>query len=167
MGKWTDLARQLAESELVCDNSAINADSRDFAPIGAIVTNGRASVSSSISPEIAQGIARLRSTSRPSGADRRVWREVVDDACRLVSAGWAATALDLSWSAMDLFGVEPPGSDDDYRNGLAVWLAGRRLILIDANSAIAANGSRRSIFNRNRSRQGAVLLWDLVGKRTS
>ncbi|RYE43699.1 MAG: hypothetical protein EOP21_07535 [Hyphomicrobiales bacterium] len=99
--------------------------------------------------------------STPRGFDPKAWGVAVGDVSRLIADGRAAEALSLGWSIMDLFGVEPPRSDDDYRNGLAVWLAGRPLVLLDADSAIVRVGERHSIFNRRRDRSGCVLVWEL------
>jgi len=111
--------------------------------------------------EIARGMAALRAMSVPHGLDRAAWRCVVDDAGRLIAEGWAEEALALGWTAIDLFGCEPLGSDDDYRNGLSAWLQGRPLVLLDADSAIVRVDERRSIFNRKRDRAGTVLLWEM------
>jgi hypothetical protein len=113
------------------------------------------------SASLASQLGRLRNMPPPRGVDRNAWRQVVADAGRLVADGWAEDALALGWTVLDLFGCEPLGSDDDYRNGLAVWLAGRPLVLLDADSAIARVDGHRFMFNRKRDRSGCVLLWEL------
>jgi hypothetical protein len=62
---------------------------------------------------------------------------------------------------MDLWGCSPvPGGNTDHE-GLAVWLDGRRILLLDERTCIVETGpDARSIFNR-RSTEGAVFLWDL------
>ena len=119
------------------------------------------SVASFPPAEIARGLAALRTLAAPLGVDCNGWRQVVADAGRLIAEGWAEDALALGWTALDLFGCEPLGSDDDYRNGLAVWLIGRPLVLLDADSAIARVDARRFVFSRKRDRSGCVLLWEL------
>jgi len=157
MGKWLERARQL-EAEDVCANSVISANSPPNGPNGPI---GTGDVSPFPPADIARGIAKLRTMAVPRGVDRQAWRVAVADAARIVTDGWLEQALAAGWTAIDLFGVEPAGSDDDYRHGLAAWLGGRPLVLLDADSAIARVDGHRSIFNRKRDRTGTVLLWEL------
>lgn len=158
MGKWLERARQL-EAEASPDTPGDGA----IVPIVPIV---QLAPSLPVPADIAQGLMKLRTMPIPRGVARKAWLDTVEDVNRLASSGWAETALGLGWTAIDLFGCEPPGSDDYYRNGLAVWLRRRPLLLLDADSAIADSGDRRrSVFNRKRNRAGAVLLWGLsVGK---
>jgi len=148
MGKWLDLAASLegqgeAEAE----------------PIGANVPIVTATDAHA---QVRVGLSLLRDAPMPRTANPTVWRESVEDALRLGREGWAFQALDLGWQPIDLFGVEPVGSDDDCRNGLAVWLERRRLVLIDADSAIVRLPNGHAYFHRKRDRSGAVLLWDVV-----
>jgi len=132
------------------DRLARGAGARSTVPVPCARNNG-----TDLPPPIAQGLARLARTSAPRGADRAVWRQVRADAQRIGDGGWATEALALGWSVEELFGV----SADGVIEGLAVWLEGRRLVLIDATSAIAAgDGRRRFVFTRP---GGAVLrlLW--------
>lgn len=157
MGKWLERARQLEAEEIHVD-SVISANSPPNDPIG---PNGTGDVSVFPPADIARGIATLRAVAAPRGIDLRTWRTAVADAARIVADGWLASALDNGWTAIDLFGVEPGGSDDDYRYGLAAWLSGRPLVLLDKDCAIVRVGDLRSVFNRRRDRTGAVLLWEL------
>ncbi|MFD0846911.1 hypothetical protein [Sphingosinicella xenopeptidilytica] len=84
----------------------------------------------------------------PSGADAVLWPQIVADALT-VWTRWAGQASALGWSAHDLFG----------RRGLAVWMKGRRLVLIDAKMAIVTQGSRSSVFYR-RGHQDDDFIWD-------
>ena len=60
-----------------------------------------------------------------------------------------------------IVGPVPDAAGDPAGDGLAVWLAGRKLLAITADYAVAkAVAGGRSYFNR-RSADGAVLLWDL------
>ncbi|MCA1653676.1 MAG: hypothetical protein ABR588_05955 [Sphingomicrobium sp.] len=89
------------------------------------------------------------------------WPAVVSDALGLARYGWAAKALALGWSPFELFGAVPDATSDPAADGLAVWLAGRKLLAITADYAAADDGDGgRSYFNR-REAHGAVLLWDL------
>lgn len=117
-----------------------------------------------LEPELYRHLAQLNALPPPpkiQGADN--WRAVVEDALRLAREGWAAKALALGWSWLDLYGVGPV---DSYQfEGLAVWLAGREIVLLDARSAIAADGGRRTLFTRGILGRGRsttvtpVLLW--------
>jgi hypothetical protein len=92
---------------------------------------------------------------------------VVADAVRLASDGWAVHALGLGWSALDLWGCSPePGGDAD-QDGLAVWIDGRRVLLLDADSCIVESQPRaHSVFNRCSVAAGGVFLWDIGGVRS-
>jgi hypothetical protein len=102
-----------------------------------------------------------RKLERPSN-----WRGVVADAMTLARDRWAAKAMALGWTAGDLFGVGP--RDDWDFQGLAVWLNGRRILMLDSKRvtvADALNGTRSS-FDRGGMRHGThpaiepVMLWD-------
>lgn len=91
------------------------------------------------------------------------WRVVVQDALGLARTGWAASALALGWSPIDLFGVGIAESWDFA--GLAVWLDGRTIIALDARIAVAAGPDGRETFYRGGQGHGSdakgpvVLLW--------
>lgn len=114
--------------------------------------------------DIRDGLNALRTMAPPAGAaSDEVWREIVGDAVKLARRGWVEQALALGWHPLDLFGC---GTADDPFVGLAVWLAGRRVVLVDENSAMAISGTERSIFYRRPLGEPPkpVLLWDLGGK---
>lgn len=110
---------------------------------------------------IAAGVMRIQAMPPPRNADRRAWQGAVGDSVALVNDGWAAAALGLGWSPLDLFGGQVAKSGDPHADGLAVWLQGRRVVALTADHAVAidANGGRH-FFNRPRS-PGAVMLWSL------
>jgi hypothetical protein len=91
-----------------------------------------------------------------------IWLAVVADAVRLASDGWAVQAIGLGWSPLDLWGCSPePGGNAD-QDGLAVWIRGRRILLLDADSCIVENQPRaHSVFNRRSVAAGGVFLWDI------
>lgn len=105
-------------------------------------------------PEIVVGLNRLRGMHVPHITRPEVWPEIVADAQRLASEGWAVSALGLGWSPLELWGWSPE------QEGLAVWLAGRPLVLVDDTMAIVRVGSLRSVFNRCPA-TGAKLLWEM------
>jgi hypothetical protein len=94
------------------------------------------------------------------------WRGVVADAMTLARDRWAAKAMALGWTAGDLFGIGP--RDDWDFQGLAVWLDGRRIVMLDDKQAIVAGdpGDYRSAFIRGGMRHGThptiepVMLWE-------
>ena len=108
-------------------------------------------------------VASLSRLAPPKVQNRAAWFEVVQDAQRIVSEGWADRALDLGWTAGDLFGVGQRDSHDFA--GLAVWLEGRRIIVMDETIAVARDERGRATFNRRGFghgkdvRQPPVLLW--------
>lgn len=107
------------------------------------------------------GLRRLRVMAAPHIAAPEVWPGIVEDAARLANEGWAAQALALGWSPLHLWGCSSDRGGNPEHDGLAVWLAGRRVLLLDETSCIADSGAgRRSIFNRH-PMEDAVMLWEL------
>jgi hypothetical protein len=84
------------------------------------------------------------------------WAGVVADAETLVVEGWAGQALRLGWHPLELFGVS-----DDY-DGLAIWLNGHKIVVLDDRGAIAhdLSGNSRFWFHRRQPDPAAVMLWD-------
>ena len=110
-------------------------------------------------PEILTGLDRLRRERPPKVRNIAAWHEVVRDACWLANEGWAGKALSLGWHPLALYGIGPRSSV--RFESLAVWLVGRRLVLLDSGTAIAASGPNRSIFHPPVIGDGgAVFLWD-------
>ncbi len=92
------------------------------------------------------------------------WRVVVRDALTIARAGWAASALSLGWSSLDLFGVGERDSLDFA--GLATWLEGRTIVALDERVAVAVGEEGRDAFVRGGlghgkdARTTPVHLWD-------
>lgn len=116
---------------------------------------------------LANALWRLERMPPPSRLVQHMnWRGVVADAMTLARDRWAAKALALGWNAGDLFGIGP--RDDWDFQGLALWLDGRRVVLLDDQRAIVADasGGLRSAFDRGGMRHGThptitpVMLWD-------
>jgi len=99
-----------------------------------------------ITGELASHLRDLEHMPAPRGVNRRAWAGVVTDALRLARDGWARSALALGWTELDLFGVGP--NDSWEFSGLAVWLAGRPIIALDARIAFVGDAQCRSFFNR-------------------
>lgn len=109
----------------------------------------------------------LRRGSVPPGVDAAVWKRVVTDAVRLGADGWAAKALNLGWSALDLFGALTDPEGDPAADGLAVKLCGRRVLAICEGFATVADESGGRSYLHRGDTSGARLLWELGrGKET-
>src|SRR5665213_1163529 len=154
MGKWMDLAAQLEAGA----GSEDNRDNRDNSPPNVpIVPN----VPGLLPPDLSDGLESLRAMAAPRITRPEVWPEIVSDALLLARDGWAETAMALGWSPLQLWGCSPDRGGNPADDGLAVWLAGRRVLLIDGASCIVESGPKaRAVFSR-RPAAGAVFLWQL------
>lgn len=111
----------------------------------------------SLPDDLVAGVARLKKMRAPCLLLPDKWPIAVAGAVYLIESGWAAKALALSWSPLDLFGAVTDPRGDPYSDGLAVWLSGRKLLAICATFAVADYGGGRAYFNR-RQQVGAKLL---------
>ena len=120
-----------------------------------------------LSSDLAASIRRLETLPPPRKLEHpQNWPGVVADALTIAREGWAAKAIALGWTAGDLFGI---GSRDDWDfQGLALWLNGRRILMLDDKHAIAVGNTAdyRSAFVRGGMRHGThptvtpVMLWE-------
>jgi hypothetical protein len=108
---------------------------------------------------IDDGLRVLSGRTPPRGVPADRWAEVRADALRLHRDGWSNAALELGWDVVQLFGCS--STDDPADEGLAVQLAGRRPLLLDASSAIIADGRQRYCVFNVRPRPEALMLWDV------
>ena len=116
----------------------------------------------SLPNELQGGIGRLQSMKPPNIARPQVWFAVVADAVRLAADGFAAHALRLGWHPLELWGCSPDRGGNPNHDGLAVWLDGRRVLLVDDATCIVESGpDARSVFHRRSVAAGGVFLWDL------
>jgi hypothetical protein len=105
------------------------------------------------------GVARLSVANRHV-RDQAAWKQLAADANMLLSQGWVQRAKALGWVDLDLFGISPDGGADF--EGLAPWLAGDRLVLLDATTAIAARDGLRRVFNRPKQHAAdTIFVWEL------
>lgn len=147
MGKWLDLAAKLEAG----GGGEAKRDNRDESP--PFVSNVP-NVLGHLPADVRAGLARLQSAPAPNIADPEVWPEIVADALRLATEGWAGQALLLDWAASDLWGH----SED--APGLAVWLTGRRVLgLTERVCTVEAKPGALAFYNRRSSER--VFLWDL------
>lgn len=89
------------------------------------------------------------------------WPIAVTDAVKLGADGWAAKALALGWSDLDLFGAVPARDGDPDADGLAVKLVGRRMLALCASFATVDLGNGGRMYLHRGNNDGAVLLWRL------
>jgi len=117
--------------------------------------------------DLAAALRRLEVMPAPRKLEKPAnWRGVVADAMTIARDRWAVKAMTLGWTVGDLFGIGP--RDDWDFQGLAVWLDGRRIVMLDDKQAIVAGdpGNYRSVFVRGGMRHGThsstapVLLWE-------
>lgn len=110
---------------------------------------------------IKAGLVRLSTLPAPNPVGAELWPEIVNDALGLASDGWAAQALGLGWSPLDLYGAVTDPDGDPAADGLAVKLEGRRVLALCATFATVAdaNGGRTYLYRGNN--EGAGLLWTL------
>jgi hypothetical protein len=112
--------------------------------------------------DVVTGLLRLKGARAPRLRLPSEWAAVVADALQLAGDGWAAQALGLGWLPHELFGCSVDAAQGPDHDGLAVWLAGRRVLLLDALSCIVEDGARaRSLFYCRAVRLGGRMLWEL------
>lgn len=114
----------------------------------------------SLPDDLVAGVARLKRMRAPRLLTPDAWPIAVSDASYLAESGWATKALALGWYDLDLFGAVSNAEGGPYSDGLAVWLAGRKLLAMCSTFAIAEAANGRAYFNR-RDQVGAKLLWEL------
>lgn len=152
MGKWLDLAAKLEADE------RDNRDDRDESPpIGPNVPN----VPASLPPSTTNGLNQLRKMAAPNLYRPERWPLVVSDALRLARDGWAAKALALGWSELDLFGAVPDRDGDPDADGLAVKLGGRTILALCGTFATVSSGGAVRTYLHRGNNDGAVLIWAL------
>lgn len=148
MGSWRDAA------------AAAMGEGVDFASPPAVEKFG-------LPDDLAAALRRLDTMPAPRKLQQPAnWRGVVADAMVLARDRWAAKAMALGWTVGDLFGVGAK-TDWDFQ-GLAVWLNGRRIIMLDEKLVIVAGnrGDHRTAFIRGGMRHGThpvvepVMLWE-------
>lgn len=116
--------------------------------------------------DLASAVRRLETMPPPRKLENAEgWHRVVTDAMRIARDRWAAKALAMGWTAGDLFGVGP--RDDWDFQGLAAWLDGMRIVMLDDVQAISTNDAgKHRYFIRGGMRHGThptitpVMLWD-------
>jgi hypothetical protein len=135
----TTFPRESAENEACFAVSPLKADNSETA----------------LPDDIVRGLHRLPRLPAPRLAAPEVWPRIVADALWLQSEGWADKALALGWEPMHLWGAHL------HEPGLAVWLSGRRIVLLGERSCTVADSpEQRSVFNLRPIADGSVWLWE-------
>lgn len=145
MGSWRDIAAA--------------AQRQDPEPVPTTETFG-------LPDDLAGALRRLETLPPPRKIENvEIWRRVVADALRIARDRWAVKALAMGWTVGDLFGVGP--RDDWDFQGLAAWLDGMRIVMLDDVQAISTdNAGKNRYFIRGGMRHGThptitpVMLWD-------
>lgn len=119
---------------------------------------------SDLPADIAEGLERLSHyPAHRFRGDAEAWARVVDDAHALALGRWAGKALALGWDAHDVFGIGKRDSLDFA--GLAVWLGGRTIVVLNADRAMVRDRGCMACFERGGWGHGRdaseppVLLW--------
>jgi hypothetical protein len=156
---WRDYGAE-GESAGPRDNSD-NSDTRAGAEpeTGAFVPN--VPFVTALPASVQEGLIALGKAAAPRLCNPELWPATVTDAQRLASDGWAAQALSLGWSALDLFGAVPDAGGDSQGDGLAVKLNGRKVLALCASFATVADASNGRSYLHRGSTEGARLLWEL------
>lgn len=159
MGKWAELAAKMEGADVA--DMAISAN-RVLLPHSPAPNGPNGPIGQDVLPPVlAQGLNDLRTMAVPRISLPAAWPEIVSDAVRLASEGWAAQALRLGWNPLHLWGCAREIGGNEDQLGLAVWMAGRRVLLLDEQSCILGDGPRTYAVCNRRPMPGAVLLWQL------
>lgn len=127
----TSTLRSIASEHSEREKSAI------LAACSTVPFSGDGAGGTALPADIVEAIRRLPQR-RPKVTSAAVWQRTVRDAGRLVTDGWAASAVALGWSLYDLFGIGP--SDSDEWLSLAVWLDGKTITIMDDHQAVTSEG---------------------------
>lgn len=108
-----------------------------------------------------EGVGRVQAMPPPAGFPVERWRQVQQDAARLL-AEHGAEMHGLGWTATDLFGVHPavPGVAISCV-GLAVVLGGARVVEVTPDYATFVRPSGARLTYQRRPASEAVPLWEL------
>lgn len=111
-----------------------------------------------LAPDISGGLERLRIMRRPRIKRPELWDEIKADALRIATDGWGSQAIALGWEPLHLFGYQPSDDPDDC--SLAVELAGRSIVAVDADRIYLRSGDVRSFFEKRERPLLTRYLWD-------
>ncbi len=110
---------------------------------------------------VSESLRQLRPDQRRGDFGPARWATIVADANRL-AVPWAARALALGWTVVDLFGAHPrcPSARVDAA-GLAVMMSGRALLALDTDTATLRAPSGSHLRYYRKPHREAVPIWAL------
>jgi hypothetical protein len=115
--------------------------------------------------EVADGVHAILSADGARGIPPQCWLRVQRDVARLLEGGWAQQALNLGWTAADLFGCDhrAPWHRLD-RAGLVLLTGGHEIVELTARDAAlrTVTGSVLRFLRRPPARPPLALLWELL-----
>ena len=115
--------------------------------------------------EIANGVHAILSADGVQGIPPQRWPRVQRDVARLIEGGWAQQALNLGWTAADLFGCDrrAPWHRLD-RAGLLLLVGGHEIVELTEEVAAlrTSTGSVLRFRRRPPARPPVALLWELL-----
>jgi hypothetical protein len=116
-------------------------------------------------PGIAAGVHAIISADGARGIPPNRWPRVQGDAARLIEGGWAQQALNLGWTAAELFGCDQraPWHRLD-RAGLLLLMGGRGVVELteDVAALKTSTGSLLRFRRRPSARPPVALLWEIL-----
>ena len=108
------------------------------------------------------GVSRLDIDRPPEGVPHGRWQTFVANAARFLAGPFAAPAVALGWTALDLFGCDP---DQPYaridRLDLLWLLNGGRLLALTRETVMIETMSGSILTYRRRPSEGRVPAWEL------
>jgi len=119
--------------------------------------------------DMADGIRAILSAEGAQGIPPNRWPQIQRDTWQLVERRWLHRALELGWTAADLFGCDQraPWYRLD-RSGLVLLLGGHEVIEISSDVATlrAHTGSVLRYRRRSPAKPPVALLWEVLIPRT-
>jgi hypothetical protein len=109
------------------------------------------------------GLARLDPACPPRDVPLRRWTRFIQDSREFIDQGWAAQAVGLGWTALDLFGCHRQAPFARIAQQGLLWLLnGRRLVALTTEfAAIETASGGRLTYRRAPIETGQVLAWKL------
>jgi hypothetical protein len=151
-----------AASQRIKQPAEVCSDGRDYT-ITPITPLHRQCARAALPQEIAEGLAALDDMAPPAGFTAERWSGIVKAMVRFAYQ-YAGEAVELGWTAEDLFGLNPyaPSTRYDGR-GLATLLSeSDRILSLSADAAVIEGPSGSKLtFPRDRSAAPSVPAWNL------
>lgn len=143
-----------------CDNS----DNRDNSPAneaGSAPNVTNVTNVTALPADVQRGLTFLANAPAPRVRNPEAWPQAIADALRLASEGWAARAISLGWSPLDLFGAVREYRGNPEADGLAIRLCGRRVLALCSSFATVEDDSGNRAYLYRPEPASVVPLWKL------